>query len=192
MRDDDAFWAARDAAAFSDEMIQAAVHTGLVQRSGAAEQYLGDVLIKRRDKIAKTSTSRPSIPSSIRASMQMVGSTFGQRRVRGRRGEWVTSSIARLVDALRQRDGRDHAARRVAECDASDGESSRRQRQAAISKWISPSTPRPGRPGVGPSAPGSAATPPAGRSSVSNGCPTQRSRSPRLDAEPVCGHWGLR
>jgi hypothetical protein len=50
MRDDDAFWAARRVAAFTDEMIRAAVHTGEYS-DPAAEKYLGDVLIKRRDKI---------------------------------------------------------------------------------------------------------------------------------------------
>jgi hypothetical protein len=38
-------------AAFSDELIRAAVHTGQFSNP-AAEKYLGDVLIKRRDKIA--------------------------------------------------------------------------------------------------------------------------------------------
>ncbi len=51
MRDDDAFWAARRVVAFSDELIRAAVHSGQFS-DPAAERYLGDVLIKRRDKIA--------------------------------------------------------------------------------------------------------------------------------------------
>jgi hypothetical protein len=50
-RDDDAFWAARRIVAFSDDLIRAAVHTGQFS-DPAAEQYLGDVLIKRRNKIA--------------------------------------------------------------------------------------------------------------------------------------------
>jgi hypothetical protein len=50
-RDDDAFWAARRVAAFSDDLIRAAVHTGQYS-DPKAEQYLGDVLIKRRNKIA--------------------------------------------------------------------------------------------------------------------------------------------
>jgi hypothetical protein len=50
MRDDDAFWAARRVAAFTDEMIRAAVHTGEFS-DPAAEKYLADVLIKRRDKV---------------------------------------------------------------------------------------------------------------------------------------------
>ena len=53
MRDDDAFWAARRVATFSSELIRAAVHTGQFS-DPAAERYLGDVLIKRRDKIART------------------------------------------------------------------------------------------------------------------------------------------
>jgi hypothetical protein len=51
MRDDDAFWAARRVAAFTDDLIRAAVHTGAYS-DPAAEKYLADVLIKRRDKIA--------------------------------------------------------------------------------------------------------------------------------------------
>jgi hypothetical protein len=53
LRDDDAFWAARRVAAFSDELIRAAVHMGEFS-DAAAEQYLGDVLIKRRNKVATT------------------------------------------------------------------------------------------------------------------------------------------
>jgi hypothetical protein len=50
LRDDDAFWAARRVAAFSDEMIRAIVHTGEYSNA-AAEKALGDIMIKRRDKI---------------------------------------------------------------------------------------------------------------------------------------------
>jgi hypothetical protein len=50
LRDDDAFWAARRVAAFTDELIRAAVHTGQFS-DPMAEKLLGDVLIKRRDKI---------------------------------------------------------------------------------------------------------------------------------------------
>ena len=49
-RDDDAFWAARKIAAFSDELIRAAVRAGQYSDPNA-EKYLGDVLIKRRDKV---------------------------------------------------------------------------------------------------------------------------------------------
>jgi hypothetical protein len=51
LRDDDAFWAARRVAAFTDDLIRAAVRTGEFS-DPVAEKYLGDVLIKRRDKIA--------------------------------------------------------------------------------------------------------------------------------------------
>jgi hypothetical protein len=50
MRDDDAFWAARRVATFTDDLIRAAVRTGEYS-DPAAEKYLGDVLIKRRNKI---------------------------------------------------------------------------------------------------------------------------------------------
>jgi hypothetical protein len=50
LRDDDAFWAARRVAAFTDDLIRAAVHTGQYS-DPMAEKYLADVLIKRREKI---------------------------------------------------------------------------------------------------------------------------------------------
>jgi hypothetical protein len=50
-RADDSFWAARRVAAFTDEMIRAAVKEGRYS-DPAAEALLGDVLIQRRDKIA--------------------------------------------------------------------------------------------------------------------------------------------
>jgi hypothetical protein len=58
LRDDDAFWATRRVAAFTDELIRAAVHTGEYS-DPAAEKYLADVLIKRRDTI--TSTYLPAV-----------------------------------------------------------------------------------------------------------------------------------
>lgn len=53
MRDDDAFWAARRVAAFSDDVIRALVHTGQFS-DAAAEQHLAALIIKRRDTIART------------------------------------------------------------------------------------------------------------------------------------------
>jgi hypothetical protein len=50
LRDDDAFWAARRVAAFTDEMIRTAVHTGEFS-DAEAEKHLADVLIQRREKI---------------------------------------------------------------------------------------------------------------------------------------------
>jgi DNA-binding phage protein len=52
-RNDDAFWAARRIAEFSDDLIRAAVRAGQYS-DPKAERYLGDVLIKRRDKILAT------------------------------------------------------------------------------------------------------------------------------------------
>jgi hypothetical protein len=51
-RDDDNFWAARRVLAFSDELIRAAVKTGRFS-DPAAERYLADVIVERRDKIAR-------------------------------------------------------------------------------------------------------------------------------------------
>lgn len=50
MRADDAFWAARRVAAFSDQMIRAIVHTGEFSNP-ADEKAVADIMIKRRDKI---------------------------------------------------------------------------------------------------------------------------------------------
>jgi hypothetical protein len=52
LRPDDAFWAARRVAAFSDDMIRAIIHTGDFS-DPAAEKAIADIMIKRRDKIVK-------------------------------------------------------------------------------------------------------------------------------------------
>ncbi len=52
MRDDDAFWAARRVMAFSDALIRSVVKTGQIGDQ-AAETYLADTLIVRRDKIGR-------------------------------------------------------------------------------------------------------------------------------------------
>ena len=69
MRADDAFWAARRVAAFTDESIRAAVKTGQFT-DARAEQYLADVLIRRRDKIARTylSAINPIVAPRLDAS----------------------------------------------------------------------------------------------------------------------------
>jgi hypothetical protein len=51
-RPDDLFWAARRVAAISDDAIRAAVANGKYSNK-AAELYLGDVIIVRRDKVAR-------------------------------------------------------------------------------------------------------------------------------------------
>jgi hypothetical protein len=52
MRPDDAFWAARLVARFSDEAIRAIVAKGRYSEPGAAE-HLATTLIKRRDKVLR-------------------------------------------------------------------------------------------------------------------------------------------
>ncbi len=69
MRDDDAFWAAQRVMAFSDALIRAVVRTGQFSEPGA-ERYLGDVLIKRRDRIGRAYLTRlvPVVSPSLEAS----------------------------------------------------------------------------------------------------------------------------
>ncbi len=101
-RDDDAFWAARRLAAFSDDLIRAAVRAGQYS-DPKAEKYLGDVLIKRRDKILALylNAVNPIVNPRLDASGRL---TLRERRDRGwrRRG---AADISRFVDAVRQRDG---------------------------------------------------------------------------------------
>jgi hypothetical protein len=52
MRDDDTFWAARRVAAFTEPQIRAIVHTGEFS-DPAAEKAIGDIMMKRRDKILR-------------------------------------------------------------------------------------------------------------------------------------------
>jgi hypothetical protein len=69
LRADDAFWAARRVAAFSDELIRAAAHTGQFS-NGAAEKYLADVLIQRREVIKRIylTAVNPIVSPSLDAS----------------------------------------------------------------------------------------------------------------------------
>ena len=79
MRDDDAFWAARKVMAFSDALIRAVVKAGQFS-DPKAEQYLGDVLIKRRDKIGRTYLTKinPIVDPRLDASGVL---TFGNAAV---------------------------------------------------------------------------------------------------------------
>jgi hypothetical protein len=56
-RDDDDFWAARRVMAFTDDLIRAVVKTGKYS-DPAAEKLLGDVLIKRRNRIGQVYFTR--------------------------------------------------------------------------------------------------------------------------------------
>ena len=74
MRDDDAFWAARRVAAFTDELIRAAVHTGQFS-DPAAEKHLADVLIQRRDTIARVylAATNPIVAPRLEGSRLTFG-----------------------------------------------------------------------------------------------------------------------
>jgi len=79
MRDDDAFWAAQRVMGFSDELIRAIVKTGQFS-DPMAEQYLADVLIKRRDKIGRAYL--PKINPIVNPALDASGMlTFGNAAV---------------------------------------------------------------------------------------------------------------
>ena len=80
MRDDDAFWAARRVAAFTDEMIRAAVHTGQFS-DPAAEKHLADVLIERREKIK--SVYLTAVNPIVSPALDAKGLTFENAAVSG-------------------------------------------------------------------------------------------------------------
>jgi hypothetical protein len=80
LRDDDAFWAARRVAAFTDELIRAAVHTGQFS-DGAAEKYLGDVLIQRREKIKSIYLTQ--VNPIVNPTLDAKGLTFENAAVAG-------------------------------------------------------------------------------------------------------------
>ncbi len=70
MQPDDAFWAARRVAAFDDATLRALVHTGQFS-DPKAEAHLADVLIQRRDKIARAYL--PALNPIIEARLSAVG-----------------------------------------------------------------------------------------------------------------------
>jgi hypothetical protein len=82
LRDDDAFWAARRVAAFTDDQLRAAIHTGQFS-DPEAEKYLGDVLIKRRNKIASVYLTavnpvvNPSLDANGRLTFENAAVTAG-------------------------------------------------------------------------------------------------------------------
>ncbi len=78
LKDDDAFWAAQRVAAFTDEMIRAIVHTGQFS-DPVAEKALGDILIKRRDKIL--ATYLPAVNPIILPRLENGRMTFGNAAV---------------------------------------------------------------------------------------------------------------
>ena len=80
LRDDDAFWAARRVAAFTDDLIRAAVHTGEFS-DPAAEKYLADVLIQRRDKIKSAYLTQ--VNPIVNPRLDANGLTFENAAVAG-------------------------------------------------------------------------------------------------------------
>jgi len=80
LRDDDAFWAARRVAAFTDDLIRAAVHTGQFS-DPAAEKYLADVLIERREKIK--SAYLTAVNPIVNPALTAKGLTFENAAVSG-------------------------------------------------------------------------------------------------------------
>ena len=80
MRDDDAFWAARRVAAFTDDMIRAAVHTGQFT-DPQAEKHLADVLIQRREKIKSIYLTQ--VNPIVNPTLDAKGLTFENAAVAG-------------------------------------------------------------------------------------------------------------
>jgi hypothetical protein len=80
MRDDDAFWAARRVAAFTDDLIRAVVRAGEF-KDPAAEKHLVDVLIQRREKIK--SAYLPSVNPIVSPALDPKGLTFENAAVAG-------------------------------------------------------------------------------------------------------------
>jgi hypothetical protein len=80
LRDDDAFWAARRVAAFTDEMIRTLVHTGQYS-DPAAEKHLADVLIQRRDKIKSIYLTQ--VTPIVNPRLEASGLTFENAAVSG-------------------------------------------------------------------------------------------------------------
>ena len=80
LRDDDAFWAARRIAAFTDDMIRAVVHTGQFSNPDA-EKYLADVLIQRREKIKRIYLTE--VNPIVNPRLDAQGLTFENAAVAG-------------------------------------------------------------------------------------------------------------
>jgi hypothetical protein len=80
LRDDDAFWAARRIAAFTDEMIRTAVHTGQFS-DPVAEKHLADVLIQRREKIKSIYLTQ--VNPIVSPTLDAKGLTFENAAVTG-------------------------------------------------------------------------------------------------------------
>ena len=180
LRDDDAFWAARRVAAFTDELIRAAVHTGEFS-DPAAEKYLGRRADQapRQDRQHLPDRRQSDRQSASRRERPLDVRERGGRRWRGER----PGDLPRVVVSLRQRDRR-HASRspkRRARRRRSRRRAACRRRQAVSSRSTFRSTaqahPAWKRP-VRTLFPPRTAT--AGRSWGSNACPETLARRPRV------------
>jgi hypothetical protein len=80
LREDDAFWAARRVAAFTDDLIRAAVHFGQIS-DPAAEKYLADVLIERREKVKSIYLTQ--VNPIVNPRLEATGLTFENAAVAG-------------------------------------------------------------------------------------------------------------
>src|SRR5688500_14677567 len=80
LRDDDAFWAPRRVAAFTDEMIREVVRTGQFSDL-KAEQHLDDVLIQRRDTIKRIYLNQ--LNPIVNPKLDATGLTFENAAVSG-------------------------------------------------------------------------------------------------------------
>jgi hypothetical protein len=80
LRDDDAFWAARRVAAFTDDAIRTVIHTGQIS-DPAAEKYLGDVLIQRRETVKRVYLTR--VNPIVNPRLDASGLTFENAAVSG-------------------------------------------------------------------------------------------------------------
>jgi hypothetical protein len=81
MRGDDAFWAAQRVAAFTDEMIRAAVHVGQFSNP-EAEKYLADVVIQRRETIKRIYLT--AVNPIVNPRLDGKGLTFGNAAIDAR------------------------------------------------------------------------------------------------------------
>jgi len=79
MRDDDAFWAALRVAEFTDDMIRAIIQTGEFSDSASA-RALGDIMIKRRNKIL--ATYLPAVNPIVTPRLENNQLTFDNAAVR--------------------------------------------------------------------------------------------------------------
>jgi hypothetical protein len=80
MRLDDAFWAAQRIAAFSDDLIRAIVRTGQYS-DPAAEKYIGDVIIQRRETIKRIYLT--AVNPIVNPRLDAKGLTFENAAVAG-------------------------------------------------------------------------------------------------------------